>query len=121
MIEIRESSIESEDAVVLIEELNQFLTKITGDDGTIHFRDTDVEQERSVFLIGYIDGEPCACGALRQLAKDCAEIKRIYTRKNTLGMGHRILTALEEKAREYQYQQLFLETRDQNTHAIAFL
>ncbi|WP_167957076.1 GNAT family N-acetyltransferase [Anaerosporobacter faecicola] len=120
MIEIRKTTMDSEDAKALIQELNQILVKITGDDGTTHFQQTDVEQERSVFLIGYIDGEPFACGGLKEISQECGEIKRIYARKNQCQMGRRIIKALEEEAKRLNYQKLVLETRIQNEHAISF-
>lgn len=120
MIEIKRESINCEDAKLLIEELNQVLCKITGDDGTIHFHKEDLFEERSVFLIGYIDGIPYSCGALRELNQKEGEIKRIYSRKNKVGMASQLIHALEQYAIQFGYERLFLETRIQNIHAIEF-
>lgn len=120
MIEIKKMSMDSLDAQLLIQELNQSLVRITGDDGTIHFQQNDVEQQRAVFLVGYIDDVPYSCGALREINQECGEIKRIYARRNSVGMGHYMMRALEQQAIHYGYQALFLETRVQNEHAISF-
>ena len=42
-VQIRSSSMDSDDGKALIGELNQILTDITGDDGTAHFHKEDVE------------------------------------------------------------------------------
>ena len=120
MLHIIEASIDSPDAKVLISELGKQLTQITGDDGTANFHSEDVKEEKSVFLIAYLDGIPYGCGALRNLSNDTAEIKRVYARKNKTGVGRSILCKLEEKAKEFGYSKLLLETRKQNTHAIQF-
>lgn len=119
-IEIKSASVDSEDAKMLISELNQALTVITGDDGTTNFHREDVLDERSAFLIAYIDGIPYGCGAIRQVSEDTAEAKRIYARKNQYGVGKAILKALETKAIEFGYHRIILETRVQNLHAIEF-
>lgn len=120
MIEIKRMSIYSEDAGILLNELNEVLRELTGDDGTSHFRQEDTEQERSIFLVGYIDGIPCGCGALREINQDCGEVKRIYARRNSCRMGQKILKAIEQEAVSFHYKKLFLETRIQNKHAIEF-
>lgn len=119
-VQIRPSSMDSDDGKMLIGELNRILTDITGDDGTAHFHKEDVETDRGAFLIAYIDGEPCGCGALRPVTEGTGEIKRIYARKNVHGVGRKIVEALEEKAAIFGYSDLILETRVQNTHAIEF-
>jgi len=120
MLEIIEKSIYDEDSQTLLGELNSILTVITGDDGTVNFSPQDVENDDSAFLVAYLDGNPTGCGAIRKISDDTAEVKRIYARKNTAGVGREIISALEEKAKKLGYKKLLLETRVQNTHAIEF-
>ena len=120
MIEIRETRIDTPDAIVLINELNETLKKITGDNGAMHFNNKDVEQGRSSFLVGYLSGMPVCCGAIREIDRNCCELKRIYARKNNMHMGSRLIKALEEKAAGFGYDTMLLETRIQNEHAISF-
>ena len=120
IISIRETDINSADAKELLGELNAKLTVITGDDGTVHFKSQDVATLRSVFLVAYMNDVPYGCGALRELSADTAEVKRVYARSNSIGIGSRILKALEETAQKMDYQKLLLETRVQNTTAISF-
>lgn len=119
-IKIVPASIECDDARELIGELNQVLTIVTGDDGTVNFHSEDVMEERAVFMIAYVDDVPYGCGALRMLSEDTAEVKRVYARKNQYGVGAAILKALETKAIEFGYHRILLETRVQNLHAIEF-
>ncbi|MGN0479351.1 MAG: GNAT family N-acetyltransferase [Hominenteromicrobium sp.] len=119
-IRIAETDIEDADAQTLIAELNAVLTEITGDDGTAHFSSADVQTAGSVFLVAYLDGVPYGCGAIRPVSERVAEVKRVYARKNTCGIGRRIVLKLEEKAGLLGYGKLVLETRVQNKHAIDF-
>ena len=120
IISIRETDINSADAKELLGELNAKLTVITGDDGTVHFKSQDVTTLRSVFLVAYVNDVPYGCGALRELSADTAEVKRVYARSNSVGIGSHILKALEKNAQKMGYHKLLLETRVQNTTAISF-
>lgn len=120
MLHIVEASIDNPDARELISELNQRLVQITGDDGTANFHTEDIKTDKSSFLIAYLDGIPYGCGALRRISDDTAEIKRVYARRNKVGVGRAVLYKLEEKAIELGYSKLLLETRKQNEHAIQF-
>lgn len=119
-IYITEKSILDKDAQILICELNSVLKEITGADGTASFSFSDVETEESAFLIAYIDEKPTGCGAFRKISNDVAEIKRVYARRNNVGIGSKIVEALEDKARNLGYKKIVLETRVQNKRAIEF-
>lgn len=114
------ADIGSQDARELISELNEKLKEITGNDGSSHFASKQMDDVNSAFLIAYISGVPYGCGAIRQMSENSAEIKRVYARENTCGVGTLIVKALEKKALEYGYNTLYLETRAINTNAIAF-
>lgn len=68
--------------------------------------------ERSVFLVARRGNEPVACGALRPIDTDRAELKRMYVvpaaRRN--GLGRLIISALERHARALGYKTILLET-----------
>lgn len=120
MLHIVETPVDSPDAEVLLSELNQNLSQITGEDGTGNFHAEDFKAEKSTFLIAYLDGVPYGCGALRRLSDDTAEIKRVYARRNQAGVGRAILNRLEKQAIGFGYTRILLETRKQNEHAIQF-
>jgi putative acetyltransferase len=81
----------------------------------------DYDDPRTVFLVARIDGEAVACGAIRGLEPGVAEVKRMYVRDAARGrgVGRRILTALESKAREAGVSRLRLETGTAQPEAIA--
>ncbi len=120
MIEIKEASVTSAEAVQLLKELSNALRRITGAGGEASFAAEDVENERSAFLIAYADSIACGCGALRPFTDTTAELKRVYARPNTQGVGTAIVKALEAKARALGYTELVLETRKVNAHAVVF-
>jgi len=64
------------------------------------------------FLIGELDGDFVAMGALRRTTPERAEIKRMRVRQEYQGrgFGQIILTALEARARELGYTTLHLDT-----------
>lgn len=120
MLEIKEASIACSDALMLLRELSDALTRITGASGEASFSQDELEDPRAVFMIAYLDGAACGCGALRPYSADAAEIKRVYARPNTQGVGTAIVKALEEKAKGFAYARLILETRKVNEIAVSF-
>jgi DNA-binding MarR family transcriptional regulator len=69
---------------------------------------------RGAFLVMRLDGEPIGCGGLRELAPDRAYIKRMWVSQSCrgMGLGRRLLGALEDKARALGYGAVCLETHD---------
>lgn len=64
------------------------------------------------FLIARLDGSPIACGALKRVAPAIGTIKRMWVAKSArgMGLGRRMLRALEEQARDLGFATLRLET-----------
>lgn len=56
-------------------------------------------------------GKAVGCGASIEISQDTAEIKRMYARKKSSGIGKRILSYLEAKAKENGFRRIILETR----------
>jgi GNAT superfamily N-acetyltransferase len=65
-------------------------------------------------------GSALGCGALRPLEPGVAEIKRMYTRHGTSGVGSAVLRYLEDEAQALGYQAIWLETRLVNRRAVEF-
>jgi GNAT superfamily N-acetyltransferase len=111
---------ESDDARLLIAELDAALAAICGDSGAGSFDPADVRGPGAVFLVARAaDGTAAGCGALRPLAPGVAELKRMYARPGS-GAGLALLTALEAQAVEYGYREVWLSTRRVNVKALAF-
>jgi len=65
-----------------------------------------------VFLVGWVDGRPVACGALRRHDAITAEVKRMFVSIPVRGRGYAraVLAALEDRARAVGYREVRLET-----------
>jgi GNAT superfamily N-acetyltransferase len=120
--DIAAEDVDSADATRLIAELSAELARRYNfaDDGSGHFHPEDVAVPRSVFLLSRLNGRAVACGALRSLEGDVAELKLMYVESAVRGRGlsKRLLTALEDFARNMGYVALRLETADRQPEAI---
>jgi ribosomal protein S18 acetylase RimI-like enzyme len=120
---IRESSATSSAALALTDALSARLAAITGDEGRTHFT-PDASDARACFLLAMADDVAVGCGALRPLhidgQSDTAEIKRMYASMSGRGIGRDLLLALEERARNFGYRRVVLETRRINKAAVTF-
>jgi GNAT superfamily N-acetyltransferase len=109
------------DAIALIDELSAALTAITGDSGRSSFDAGDVRVARACFVVARnASGQAVGCGALRALAGDIAEVKRMFARPGNPGTGRALLAFLEAQAGALGYRSLWLETRAINERAVRF-
>ena len=120
MISIKEEEIDSEDGKRLIEKLSDTLEKITGSSGKDSFDNSDMLNPRSIFVIARDENKAVGCGALREITSDIAEINRMYAVEKNRGIGKMILLKLENKAKEFGYLKVVLETRKCNKNAVRF-
>jgi GNAT superfamily N-acetyltransferase len=110
-----------DDAVALVAELSAALAAITGDTGEASFERADVQAARACFAVARDpQGRALGCGALRPLDATTAEIKRMYARPGTRGVGRAVLHFLEQEAARFGYAVLRLSTRRVNERAVAF-
>ena len=74
------------------------------------------------FLVGVLDGEGVAMGALRRTSPDTAELKRMRVRPDLQGRGYgqALLDALHRRAAELGYSTLYLDTTVQQRVAQHF-
>jgi DNA-binding MarR family transcriptional regulator/GNAT superfamily N-acetyltransferase len=74
-----------------------------------------------LFLIAYLRSEPVGCGAVKHHADAPSEIKRLWVADETrgLGVGRRLLDALEASARDSGARSARLDTNRALTEAIA--
>jgi GNAT superfamily N-acetyltransferase len=109
------------DAILLMEELSQTLEAITGASGKNSFNSEDVCVPRSLFVIAYDEKEePVGCGAIRPIDENVAELKRMFAKVKTKGVGTQILSYLEMQAKRLGYSTILLETRLINEDAVLF-
>ncbi|WP_226911396.1 GNAT family N-acetyltransferase [Gallaecimonas mangrovi] len=108
-------------ATELMAELSEVLATITGSDGTNSFDVTEMKQLESIFALAFDDeGRAIGCGAIRPFSPGTGEIKRMYARSGTKGVGTALLQYLEQQALRIGYQRLCLETRKVNERAVNF-
>jgi DNA-binding MarR family transcriptional regulator/N-acetylglutamate synthase-like GNAT family acetyltransferase len=69
-------------------------------------------EEVSAFVVARIGGEPAGCGALKTLEPGIGEIARVWVDRphRGLGLGPRLLAALEEQAVRLGHRRLRLDT-----------
>ena len=73
------------------------------------------------FFLAYADADLVGCAGLHRRTEEVVELKRMYVRAAHRRRGHatRILTAVEDRARDMGYRQLVLETGLEQPEAIA--
>jgi ribosomal protein S18 acetylase RimI-like enzyme len=74
-----------------------------------------------VFLVATLWGEPVGCGGLKLPSQQPAEIKRMWVAESArgLGIGRRLLTALEDEARASGKRRIRLDTNKNLREAIS--
>jgi len=110
----------SPEAIVLLGELAATLAALTGDSGNASFDAADVRGPRGCFVLARVDGAAVGCGALRPLSAQVAELKSMYARPGTAGVGSALLAHLEARAVALGCTELWLETRQVNVRAVRF-
>lgn len=72
------------------------------------------------FLVAVAAGRPVGCGALKSSSADIGSIKRMWVAEDARGrgLGRRILSELEDQARQMGLTTLQLETNDSLAEAI---
>jgi DNA-binding MarR family transcriptional regulator len=82
--------------------------------------DRDLMPPGGAFLVGSIDGEPVASGAVKTVEPGIGSLKRMWVAEDVrgLGIGRRMLEALEVEARGLGYRVLRLETNRALVEAI---
>jgi GNAT superfamily N-acetyltransferase len=119
---IRREQLHSPSAQQLIGALNAELNAAYPEPEARHFRldAEEVAPDKGAFLVGYLNGAPVTCGAIRCIAVGIAEVKRMYVVPAARGRGFSrvLLSALEETARELGMRRLVLETGPRQAEAL---
>jgi len=83
--------------------------------------DREMVPPRGAFLVGTIDGDPVACGAVKSIAPGVGSLKRMWVSDEVrgLGIGRRMLEALEVEALGLGLRTVRLETNRALAEAIS--
>jgi len=108
MIQIIRTNSNNKDFIELVKKLDAFLTIIDGDDHSFYSQ------------FNKIDATPVGCGAIKKNDAVSMEIKRIYVIPESRGkeIASKILSALENWAKELSFTKCILETGKQQQEAI---
>jgi DNA-binding MarR family transcriptional regulator len=81
----------------------------------------EVRPPAGAFVVAYLNDEAVGCGAVKHFREGCSDIKRMWVAESArgLGLGRRLLTTLEQLARENGATVARLETNSALTEAIA--
>ncbi len=110
----------STSAVSLIRELDEALLELYPGQWIHTLHPEDVTNPGLIFVVAYLEKESIACGALRPLGSETAEVKRMFVRAAHRGRGYsrRMLEFLESKALASGYHTLRLETGTKQKEAV---
>jgi DNA-binding MarR family transcriptional regulator/GNAT superfamily N-acetyltransferase len=89
--------------------------------GTIPVEDDDVRLPHGIMLLATLHGEPAAMGLLKFRGDGTTHLKRMWVSDELrgLGLGRRLLTTLEQQARDHGVHTVQLETNLDLPEAIA--
>jgi GNAT superfamily N-acetyltransferase len=119
-VRIEQVAYDHPDAVKLIAEVQQeYVHRYGGPDST-PVDPAEFAPPKGIFLIGYLDGKPAACGGWRSHGSD-VELKRMYVTATARGRGYarQILAELETAALASGHERLILETGSKQPEAVA--
>ena len=96
MIELIRTNSENKDFQQLVKELDAYLANCDGEEHAFYHQFNGIEFLTKV-IVAYYDKQPIACGAIKELKPDTAEVKRMYTHPHyrQTGIGAKVLSALE--------------------------
>ena len=120
---IATASASSPEALLLQDELSAVLQQLSGDSGRASF-DAEAPDPRAGFYVAKNGaGQLLGCAALRPLGQSgstTAELKRMFARPGSAGVGAALLAHAEAEAVRLGYRAVALSTRVINTRAVAF-
>ncbi|MCU0424678.1 MAG: GNAT family N-acetyltransferase [Candidatus Kapabacteria bacterium] len=111
MISYIRTNSDNADFQALVQQLDQHLRAINGEEQAFFTQFNATNQLRHV-IVAYYEGIPVGCGAMKPYSETIGEIKRMFVREEYRGKGiaQGILAALEMYAKETGCTSCVLET-----------
>jgi len=119
MISIKRTNSDDPDFKSLVRLLDAELAIADGEDHAFYSQFNKIDKIKYV-VMGYKNGVPAGCGAIKELGINTMEVKRMFVSpdKRNKGFATRILTELEKWARELSCTKCILETGKRQPDAI---
>ena len=120
MISLIRTDSESQDFIELVRLLDADLAIRDGKDHAFYAQYNKIDKIKYA-IIAYDEAKPVGCGAIKEFSPGTMEVKRMYTLPEERGKGiaTKILSELENWARELFYEKCILETGKKQPEAIA--
>lgn len=120
MIKLVRTDSANPDFIRLVKQLDADLAERDGEDHPFYAQYNKIDMIKYA-VIAYDNGEPSACGAIKEYDPGTIEVKRMFTLPENRGRGlaTRVLAELEKWAAELSYKKCILETGKKQPEAIA--
>ncbi|MFM9838484.1 MAG: GNAT family N-acetyltransferase [Cyclobacteriaceae bacterium] len=119
-MELKRTTSQNIDFQSLVSLLDKDLSLRDGEDHSFYAQFNKIDKINEV-IVAYENTLPIGCGAIKKYDEETAEVKRMFVMPEHRGKGiaAKILSALEEWAKELGYQYCILETGQKQPEAIA--
>ncbi len=120
MIQLLRTDSSNPDFQNLVKKLDAYLAFIDGDETAFYSQFNKIDMLKNAVVL-FEDGNALACGAIKKMDENSMEVKRMYTDEASRGKGFakKVLTELENWAKELGFEFCVLETGKRQPDAIA--
>ena len=120
MIQLLRTDSSNPDFQSLVKKLDAYLAFIDGDETAFYSQYNKIDMLKNAVVL-FEDGKALACGAIKKMDENSMEVKRMYTDEASRGKGfaRKVLTELENWAKELGFEFCVLETGKRQPDAIA--
>ena len=119
MLKLVRTNSDNPDFIQLVKSLDADLAIRDGEETAFYSQFNKINSIRYV-VVAYERGKPMGCGAIKEFDKKTMEVKRMYVSPDgrKKGIASRILSELEEWARDLSCEKCILETGKRQPEAI---
>lgn len=119
MIRLQRTNSDNRDFIELVKCLDADLAGRDGKDHPFYAQFNKIDKIKFA-VVAYENGNPMACGAIKEFSPEVMEVKRMYTSPESRGKGiaGKVLSELEMCATELSYKKCILETGKKQPEAI---
>lgn len=112
----------NKDFTELCHGLDDFLNELVGgEENRIEYVQYNKLDDIHDVIVAYDNDTPIACASFKKYDNECAEVKRVFVKKEYRGMGlsKELMEMLEKRAREKGFQYFILESGEPLVAAMA--